>query len=63
MKWRRLYWGFAVYILAWFWNKFLFPFGGFYADWIGYTFSIGDCLYILSYSMILSLVWRSNEKI
>jgi hypothetical protein len=47
-----------IYFLAFLWNNFLLPYGGLFGDWIGYTYSIGDCLYIVSYSLILSIIWR-----
>jgi hypothetical protein len=64
MNWYRLKWAFFVYFVAWFCNVFLYSRFNFFQDWIWNTYSIGDCFYILSFSLVLSLLWREkNEKV
>lgn len=55
---RRIVAGILFWGLGYLCNKFLYSHFAFFQDWIWGVYSIGDCLYILGYSLILSVVWR-----
>jgi len=58
---KKLLIGILLWILGTLWNAFLFPKGGFFGDWIvlgRWIVCIGDILYLVSFSLILSILWR-----
>ncbi|NMB82432.1 MAG: hypothetical protein GYA14_11505 [Ignavibacteria bacterium] len=60
-KLKRLFIGFSFWVFGSVWNYFLFPLGGFFGDWINlgrWFVYIGDIFYIISFSIILSVVWK-----
>lgn len=60
---RRLMVAGLLYLGGFAWNRWLFRLGGVFGDWIvigRWVVSIGDLLYLVAFSVILSWVWRSS---
>ena len=58
---KKIICGIILWTIGTLWNAFLFPIGGFWGDWIilgRWIVCIGDIFYLVSFSLILSIIWR-----
>lgn len=60
----RIWWSVGLYAVGWFWNCFLFRYGGFYGDWLvlgRWAVCLGDVAYLLCFSVLLSIPMRRSD--
>lgn len=59
----RIGWIGLLYATAHMWNRYLFPLGGFWGDWLvvgRWIFCIGDVLYLLAFALLLAMPFRQR---